>query len=398
MEFTAERPAIGVTHIRHIISKRDHPLASRLPKPSNKPAVVGDPDEFTELVRGPTCPSSVDDYLYTDRPVLGLHIVSFNDATLVTLHWLHVACDALGFRALMDGWVLMLQGREHKVLPLHGYDYDPLKELGKHAEEKHLLADKRLTVGGSIQFGLRNGPNFTIRAKENRMVFIPRWFVEKKRNSVLDELRTKAKDGKEPFVTEGDILVAWWTRIVTSHLGTDSRRTVTVMNPYSLRKVLKQDLLPPNGIYVSNCIGFINMILSTRDVLQKPLSWLAFHMRECINNQGTRNQVEAYQKMVRDQPYPLPVFLGDGKMHHISYSNWSKANLFQTDFAAAAVTPRSTPCYPSYIQHTQLGLQFPEGFLIMGKDADGNYWMCGYRVKGLWDVIEKELEKDVAES
>ena len=83
-------------------------------------------------------------------------------------------------------------------------------------------------------------------------------------------------------------------------------------------------------------------------------------------------------------------------MHHISYSNWSKVNLFQTDLGAAAITPRSTPCYPSYVQNSQLELQFPEAFFILGKDIGGNYWMCGYMVKGHWDLIE-ELEKDVAE-
>ena len=31
----------------------------------------------------------------------------------------------------------------------------------------------------------------------------------------------------------------------------------------------------------------------------------------------------------------------------------------------------------------------------MGKDVDGNYWMCGYRVKGFWAIIEKELEKEL---
>lgn len=124
--------------------------------------------------------------------------------------------------------------------------------------------------------------------------------MEKKRNSILDELRAKAKDGEEPFVTEGDILVAWWTRMAISHIRTDSTKTITVMSVYSHQKVLKQDLLPSNGLYVSNCIGFINMILTARDVLQKPLSWLAFQMRECINSQGTRKQVEAYQCMVRD--------------------------------------------------------------------------------------------------
>ena len=380
------------------MAKGDHPLASRLPKPSNKPAVVGDPDEFTDLVRGPDCPTTGSDYMYSDRPVLGLHIVSFNDSTLVTLHWLHVACDALGFKAMMDSWVLMMQGREDEVLPLHGYDYDPLKELGKHATEKHLLADKRLTMAGTLQFGVRNGPDFTMRAKENRMVFIPRWFIEKKRNAVLEELRASAADGEEPFVTEGDVLVAWWTRLAVSHIPADSTRTVTAMSAYSLRKVLKQDLLPPNGLYVGNCIGFISQILPAHDFLQKPLSWLAANMREGVNKQGSREQVEAYEGMVRDQPYPIPVFLGDGAMHQVNYSNWTKANLLQVDFAAAAVTPRSTPCYPSYLQHSQLGMSFPEGFLVMGKDIEGNYWMCGYRLKGYWEIIEKELEKEVTES
>ncbi len=379
------------------MAKADHPLASRLPKPSAKPAVVGDPDDFIELARGPGCPTSGDDYFYSDRPVLGLHIVSFNDATLVTLHWLHVACDALGFKALAESWVQMIQERDDEVLPLHGYDYDPLKDLGKSPTEKHMLADKRLTTAGTVQFGLRNGPDFTVRAKENRMVYIPAWFVEKLRTDTLRELAATAADGEEPFVTEGDVLVAWWTRFAASHIPSDSDRTVTVQNAYSLRKVLEKDLLPPDRLYVSNCIGFINMVLPARDVLQKPLSWLAAQMRTAINNQGTREQVESYQAMVREGMYPLPVFLGDGSMHHVSYSNWTKANLFQLDFSAAAIKPRDTPCYPSYVQHSQLGMQFPEGFLIMGKDVNGNYWMCGYRVKGNWARIEKELEKAAAD-
>lgn len=397
-EFTKDRPAIGFTHIRHDMAKSDHPMASSLPKASAVPAVVGDPDNFIDLARGPGCPSTGDDYFYSDRPVLGLHVVSFNDATLVTLHWLHIACDALGFKALAESWVLMIQGRENEVLPLHGYGNDPLKELGRNPAEKHLLADNRLTTAGTIQFGLRNGPDFTVRAKENRMVYIPAPFVEKLRRETLEELAASAQPGDEkPFVTEGDVLVAWWTRLSAVHIPADSDRTVTVQNAYSLRKVLERDMLPPHGLYVSNCIGFINMVLPARDILKKPLSWLAGQMRAAVNEQGTREQVEAYQGMVREGMYPLPVFLGDGTMHHVSYSNWTKANLFQLDFSAAAVAPRAAPCYPSYVQHSQLGMQFPEGFLIMGKDMDGNYWMCGYRVKGNWAKIEKELERLAAE-
>lgn len=399
-EFNKDRPAIGFTHIRHDMAKADHPLASRLPRPSGVPAIVGDPDDFIDLTQGPGCPSTGDDYFYSDRPVLGLHVVSFTDATLVTLHWLHIACDALGFKALAESWSLMIQGRADEVLPLHGYDSDPLLELGKNPAEKHLLADKRLTTAGTLQFGLRNAPDFTVRAKENRMVYIPAPFVAKLRTETLRDLEAEAEasgsgsgSGEKPFVTEGDVLVAWWTRLSASHIPPDSDRTVTVQNAYSVRKVLQRDMLPPDGLYVSNCIAFINLVLPARDVLRKPLSWLAGQMRAAINTQGTREQVDAYQGMVREGMYPLPVFLGDGTMHHVSYSNWTKANLFQLDFSAAAVTPRGAPCYPSYVQHSQLGMQFPEGFLIMGKDNDGNYWMCGYRVKGSWAKIEKELER-----
>ncbi|RYP65406.1 hypothetical protein DL771_008330 [Monosporascus sp. 5C6A] len=398
-EFTADRPAINFTHVKHDMAKADHPLASRLPsrlpKPSAYPAVVGDPDDFIGLARGTGCPSSYDDYVYSDIPVLGLHLVSFNDATLVTLHWLHIACDALGFKALMESWILMIQGRDDEVLSLHGYNSDPLAELGKHPKEKHKMADKRLTTAGIIQYGLRNGADFTVRAKENRVVYIPARFMEKMRTTALEELAAAQGNtgGEKPFLTEGDILVAWWTRLVISHLPPDSERTVTVQNAYSLRKVLAGDLLPPDRLYVANAMAFLNLIHPARDMLQRPLSWLAARMREAVNEQGSREQVEAYQAMVRKSMYPLPVFLGDGTMHQISYSNWTKANLFQMDFAAAAVAPQGTPCYPSYVQHTQLGMQFPEGFLVMGKDVGGNYWMCGYRAKGKWARVEQELAK-----
>ena len=36
---------------------------------------------------------------------------------------------------------------------------------------------------------------------------------------------------------------------------------------------------------------------------------------------------------------------------------------------------------------------FAEGFQIFGKDAQGNYWLGGNRIKGLWGLIESELVK-----
>jgi hypothetical protein len=84
-------------------------------------------------------------------------------------------------------------------------------------------------------------------------------------------------------------------------------------------------------------------------------------------------------------------------MHTITYSNRSKARLFETDFSAAVAKygmGSERPSMPSYIQNNQFGLVLPNGFPIIGKDADGNYWLSRYMNKGHWGKIEEELEKN----
>lgn len=51
------------------------------------------------------------------------------------------------------------------------------------------------------------------------------------------------------------------------------------------------------------------------------------------------------------------------------------------------------PGGPSYIQNNQFGLVLPNGFPIIGKDAEGNYWLSGYMNKGHWEKIDELLEK-----
>lgn len=387
-EFTKERPAIGYSYVdSRDVAISDHPVASRLPKPSARPAVVGDPDESLELACGPACPTSIDDYLYHDRPLLGLHIVSLKDATLVTLHWLHIACDAMGMKALVGGWVLAMQG---KVIPAQqGFDYDPLLELGTLPTEEHKLAAHRMSSWAMTSYALQNGYSLLAGKKECRMVCIPGAFLDKLRSKALAELA--AAGVEKPFLTENDVLVAWWTRVALSHLPPDSERPVTVQVAMSLRKALEKDLLLSGKPYISNCFGFTNLLLSAKEFVQKPLSDIAAQWRTALNEQSTREQVEAYQALVRDSIAPLPVFFGSGATYQLSYSNWTKADLYGADFSAAAVEPRSQPLYASYISHCQVPFQFPEGFIIVGKDQKGNTWLCGYRAQGLWDKVVEEL-------
>ncbi|KAF7556046.1 hypothetical protein G7Z17_g1721 [Cylindrodendrum hubeiense] len=397
-EFNSSRPAVAFSHANHDVNSADHPTASKIPKPTNlkSPAIVGNPEELSELSRpgGAGTTLSLDDYLTTDRPTLGLHITTFRDTTCVSLYWPHVAFDALGKKAIIQGWTLMLQGREDEILTPVGCDTDPLAEFGKHATEPHLLAGRRVGNLGMTGYALRNAIGL-VGPKEIRMVCIPAVFWEQMVADVRDELANGATASEHPFVTEGDVLVAWWTRLCCSHLGKDSTTTVAAQNSMSLRKVLGNDLLsPPDHPFISMALGFPTVLLPACDILTKPLSWLALQFRRAIDEQGTREQVEAYAALQREfsPTMRMPIFFGDSGMYNLFYSNWQKAALFDFDFGEATVVPRGgMPLRASYIQCVQ-DPAFPEGWPISGKDDKGNYWISGFRERGLWAKIKSELE------
>ncbi|KAF4981727.1 hypothetical protein FZEAL_2529 [Fusarium zealandicum] len=392
--FTPLRPAVAFSHTHHVVNGADHPTASKIPRPKGlkAPTVVGDPEELSDLSR-PGTTLSLDDYLTTDRPTLGLHITTFRDTTCVSLYWPHLAFDAMGKKAIIQGWTLMLQGREDEIATPLGYDMDPLAEFGKHATEPHLLADRRVGNVGMAGYVLRNAMGL-VGPKEIRMVCIPAVFWQKMLADVRNELAQGSPAGEKPFVTEGDVLVAWWTRVCCSHLGKDSSTTVAAQSAMSLRKVLRNDLLSPSDRpFISMALGFPTVLLPACEILSKPLSWLALQFRRAIQEQGTREQVETYAALQREFSPTMrtPLFFGDSGMYNIFYSNWQKAGLFDFDFGAAAVAPRNgTPLHASYI-HCVQDPAFPEGWPISGRDAQGNYWISGFRASGLWAKIESQL-------
>jgi hypothetical protein len=170
--FTPSRPALSYSHVSFNTPSTSHPLASLLPKPSQRPAVVGDPDAFLPLMHPPGSPTKLSDYTQSDIPQLGLHIVSFDDKTLVTMYWLHTLMDAMGKSALLDAWTLILQGREEEVRVPVGVDIDPLEQLGRDPTERHKLEEQRMGIWGMLSWGLGQLPHLW-RKQETRMVCIP---------------------------------------------------------------------------------------------------------------------------------------------------------------------------------------------------------------------------------
>ncbi|CAI4211660.1 unnamed protein product [Parascedosporium putredinis] len=296
--FSEARPAVGFDHLDlSNIAVEDHHTGSRIPRAprDGRPSIVGDPDDLSEFVYGPEVPRKLDDYIYTDRPEIGLRVVSFRNSTVVVLHWIHLACDAIAKKALINAWILALSGREDEIPePLAPDDY----------------------------------PSRPWASTPRSRIF--------------------SRRAAKPI---------WLTNVCNLQ--------VAVQQAYQWRPVLK-DLFPENKPFLSNCVGFLVTLLPVHEVLQKPLSHLASRIRATILEQGSRDQVEAYTSLIReDAANRAPPFFGESSMQLLMFSNWRQADMYGTDLAAAAVTPRTAPLRPSYVQSMQGPYNFTDGLIIV---------------------------------
>ncbi|KAF5976589.1 hypothetical protein FBULB1_6901 [Fusarium bulbicola] len=79
----------------------------------------------------PGAPALLKDYTIRDTPMIGLHIITFQDATLLTITWPHVLFDAVGFSHLIQAWSAVLAGHKERVPNIISAQDDVLYELGR---------------------------------------------------------------------------------------------------------------------------------------------------------------------------------------------------------------------------------------------------------------------------
>lgn len=339
------------------------------------------------------------DYIYRDEPQLSLHIVSFDDATLVSLTWLHTLWDGIGRHELLTAWTAILEGRDDDVKVFHGFDTDPLEELGKNPTEPFVLAEQRLSVWGLVRLVLWYIWDILRHPfEESRIACIPAVYIEKLKKKVNQELSEQSTGPDKLFASEGDIVTAVIGRLWSQHLPTNTNKPIVLGNVINIRRALAQDILPEKTAFISNATSLIITTITAEDLWTKPLSYTAAAVRRSIQEQGTRAQIEA-RKALEEKHFAA--LFGDKNMHQILLSNWGKAKFFEIDFSSAVVEPHLASVAephklgsPSLILNANYVRGFSLRFAgpIMGKDLDGNIWWGGNLRKGLWDRIAQTLE------
>ena len=256
-------------------------------------------------------------------------------------------------------------------------------------------------------FGLRFAFTqlFPLPKEEHRVICLPAAYVQSLRATAQADIQT-AKNGENvgdtPFVSEGDVISAWWTRHILSYMPHNPSQTIALTLAFELRSLLAKDMLPASRAYIANAITTVFTFLSARDVLTKPLGYVAAAYRKAIVDLGTREQIEARMALDRtskEQTGHASLF-GDPWMHMVICSNWTKGKYFDIDFSAAVVKEGhhlggQTQGRPSYIHFYSFAQRFPlmTPFVIIGRDADGNYWLQSGLKKEYWPKFEQALSE-----
>ncbi|ROT41992.1 hypothetical protein SODALDRAFT_374374 [Sodiomyces alkalinus F11] len=411
--FTPARPPVRFSHITFDVSIKEHPLASQLPQPTPDLSLHPSSVTFRPFGARSDAPTTIDDFLYSDEPQLSLHVTSFRDATLVALSWPHTMTSGLGRRDLVAAWSLVLAGREAEVPPMLGAREDPLEKPSTAAvedQEPYVLEPKRIPGLGMLWFGLRFAWELLWYSVEGRMMCLPPKFVARLRQEAVEGLKAAGGggggggvDGEEdvdvPFLSDGDIISAWATRLVSVSRGPS--RPITAINAVDIRGRVKS-AFDSGAAYVQNLALGTFTFFTAHEIPNLPLGQLAYRFRRSIQEQVSEPQVLALMRLMRAQKPPgSPMLFGEANALLVVFSSWAKAKFYESvDFGPAVVSTGAWEERPSHVpgrmvyHHAQSMVESAmtrNVFNILGKDPQENYWISAFLLHDSWAKIEEEI-------
>lgn len=388
---------------------QDHPHASRLPVASDlkRPTLFPGPDVYHDLVTRPDHITNFAGWTESDDPALTVHVVSFKNATLLTLSWSHAFFDALGQQSLLKAWTAVLKGREEDVPEFEPLGKDPVHEIAKEGDpKKHVLYKYVLTGFWFMCFVASYVYELVIHSAEaGRHVCCPGPWVEELRQQAITEAAAKDKGETDIFLSHGDVLLAWWAKVTFAAQNLSPNQPINITNMTNCRGLFPDHLagVDDNTAYIGNAIISTNSFVTCGELARMSVGDLALRVRQDLQQQRTTEQAShaiAWQLESKQQTGRKPL-LGAWNQLMFSWSNWHRARFFDMDFSAA-VERTGTPLEsranklgrPSFILpagHVN-GFSLRNAGPLIGKDANGDWWLQWVLRANAWEQVEKHLE------
>lgn len=120
-------------------------------------------------------------WLSSNSPQLAIRIITFQDATLLTVTFLHTLMDIMGLHSILQGWSAVLRGQEDEVPILVGFNHDPLAGLSEtKPSQPYIFADKLLLGVSWLIFAFHYlFELFWYRKEEERIIFLPALYLQR---------------------------------------------------------------------------------------------------------------------------------------------------------------------------------------------------------------------------
>lgn len=420
-KITPARPAITFSHLDLQISIREHSLASELPEVTESVSIQPNPRIFQELGVGPNAPQTFEDYIRSDCPQLSLHIVSFTDATLVSLTWPHVSLDGVSLGYLMEAWSLMLAGRAEDVPPmLTGGTEDPMKSAGldPNFQERHIHESKHMTGWKILLWGLFHLLDILWWPRmKKQLVYLPGQVVQAMKDRVNSSLADEelGRDDSIQHVSSSDVVAAFISHLTVHQLPPSSSRSAVILSPVDIRGRMPSVFSKANGVYVTNAAPIVSTIVPAK-VMRSPRSGMidtAKALRRSLKLQTSEGQIHALNHVERVSMAEngLPAFFGDARSLIIIISDMTRAQFYnKVDFGPAVLHHRGTHLSKgcerqvsgeknggagqvAYFHMQELGgenIFSRNNFLVFGTPS-GGYWISGSLPAAIWAKMNEVI-------
>ncbi|KZV91680.1 hypothetical protein EXIGLDRAFT_90943 [Exidia glandulosa HHB12029] len=402
--FDASTPPAGFTHTHH-----DAPYDRTLPIPipphvASEPCVFNRDERKARLFRSPETPGglSLEDYLKPGRPMLHVHVTTYEDATLLGIEANHTLFDAFGLRDLLLVWTAAL--RNDTSIPFSPPDIQPFEELKatvaiptpKKGEHPMRLIYSSETLGfwgtflviwGFIWMAIWDPKEST------RMVYVPRAWLEEQKEACMDALEERGKE----WVSSSDVLQAWLYK--TLHAHRKDATPIHINTPINLRRLLP-DILPPSLAYINNTtLGCSHTPIPAHKLGSQPILDTALTIRRDLNewtSPSTRDTLRAEVAWFAQ-------FKGTGKLlffapaggEHLILSNWRSAELNGVDFSGALHEGKEVrevrEVKPVYVSsYVQEGSRMPKrGTGTVCSETEDGLWLTVTRSERDWEGIRQ---------
>jgi hypothetical protein len=358
-------------------------------------------------VTSPGHASKFSDWTETDLPALSIHVVSFEDATLLTMSWSHVFLDAMGRQSLFNAWIAVLDERENEVPPFVPLRIDPAHDIAQEGLAKsHVLYDYALAGIWFVFFIVGYVYEMLMHSAETgRMICLPGPWVENLRQQAIADVVANGHVDDKVFLSHGDVLLAWWAKTSMAAQNLSSSQPVNVMNVTNFRGLFPEHHLATDGaVFTSNANCSTNTLITSGELARISVGDLAFRLRQDLQRQRTPEQARhliAWQIESKDQYNRLPL-VGSWNQIMLAWSNWHRAKFFDLDFSAAVVRP-GTPLESRPNKLGQPSLILPNGHTngmsirnagpLVGRDPNGDWWLQFVLRADAWTQVEEQFQK-----